>query len=126
MSQLYELLDPDFTFEDNRGKLAQLVHGGYEQVNVLVTNQGVTRGGHYHKNSTEAFYVISGCVEIHFSGIKQKTEEKVKFEQGDFFRIHPYVLHSMFFPEDCVMVAMYDRCVEQENGKKDIHTLDEQ
>lgn len=43
MSELYELLTPDFTFQDERGELAQLVHTGYEQVNVLVSRAGTKK-----------------------------------------------------------------------------------
>ena len=35
---LYEKLIADFEHTDDRGKLVQLVHDGYRQVNVLKTN----------------------------------------------------------------------------------------
>ena len=46
--------------------------------------------------------------------------EKASFRAGDFFCVGPLVSHCMFFPEDCVMVQMYDRPVEQPGGGKDI------
>lgn len=121
MSSLYEILHPDFEFQDARGRLTQLVHTGYEQVNVVFSNAGVTRGGHYHKESREAFFVVSGSVKVSLSH-GQACEERM-FEKGEFFLIHPEVIHSMFYPEDCVLIAMYDRCVESENGEKDIHAV---
>ena len=51
-----------------------------------------------------------------------RRSESAVFHAGDFFSIGPYVSHSMFFPEDCVMVQMYDRPVEQPDGKKDIYS----
>lgn len=120
MKELFTLLKPDFEFTDTRGSLTQLVHEGFAQVNVLCTNAGVTRGGHYHKCCREAFYVVSGRAVVTLSQAGQ--EETQTFGQGTFFLIHPSVMHSIFFPEDCVMVAMYDRCVEIENGEKDIYT----
>ena len=109
----------DFNFEDARGSLTQLVHEGFDQINVLVTKKGVTRGGHYHKLSVEAFYVISGSVEV--TALHEQEVKKYVFRQGDFFEVHPYVVHSMFFEEDCTMVQMYDRCVELPDGTKDIY-----
>jgi mannose-6-phosphate isomerase-like protein (cupin superfamily) len=116
---LYERLTVDFEHADDRGKLVQLLHDGYKQVNVLRTNKGVTRGGHYHKICREAFFIISGSVEVSFKNRDQL--ECVTFQADDFFRIDPYVVHSMFFLEDCVMVQMYDVPVEQQDGTKDIY-----
>lgn len=116
---LFEKLLPDFAFEDGRGKLTQLVHGGYTQVNVLESRKGVLRGGHFHKQSREAFFVVRGQVEVTLKkGPDQQTE---LFVPGDFFEIAPFVVHSMRFPEDCVLVAMYDIPVEYEDGTKDIY-----
>ena len=113
---LFEKLLPDFAFEDGRGKLTQLVHGGYTQVNVLESRKGVLRGGHFHKQSREAFFVVSGQVEVTLKkGLEQQTVP------GDFFEIAPFVVHSMRFPEDCVLVAMYDIPVEYADGAKDIY-----
>ena len=53
--ELLEKLRVDFDFHDSRGRLTQLVHEGYEQINVLVSLSGSERGGHYHKVSNECF-----------------------------------------------------------------------
>ena len=120
---LYREVSVDFQFEDARGTLVQLVHQGYAQVNILKTKAGVFRGGHFHKISKELFYVLSGSVEVRMK--KDDEEETHLFLAGDFFEIQPYVIHSMTFPEDCTMVALYDRCVEHENGGKDIYPASE-
>ena len=117
--QLIEKKKVDFSFTDERGSLTQLVHEGYEQINVLFTKKGVERGGHFHKDSIECFFVVSGSVEV--SASKGEKKEKYIFDADDFFQVNPYVVHSMYFPEDCVLVAMYDKCVEKANGTKDIY-----
>ncbi len=117
---LHELLPVDFEFVDDRGKLVQLIHDGYKQVNVLTTKQGVTRGDHYHKVCHEAFFVLSGSVAVTLR--RGEQTEQVTFHVSDFFQIDPYVVHSMFFPEDCVMVQLYDVPVEGTDGRKDIYT----
>lgn len=116
---LYEEWNVDFEHADERGTLTQLVRKGFCQINVLESKKGITRGGHYHKVSKEAFYVVSGSVEVTF---RQGEKKEVKvFERGASFLITPYVIHSMTFPEECIMVVMYDVPVEQENGEKDIY-----
>ena len=117
--ELVRVLHTDFEFADERGTLTQLVHEGFRQINVLTTKRGVTRGGHFHRVCREAFYVISGSVEVTLKNA-ERTATAV-FHKGDFFAVEPYISHSMFFPEDCVMVQMYDPPVEQPDGGKDIN-----
>lgn len=116
---LLERINLDFSHVDSRGELHQLVHEGYEQVNVLFTRAGVERGGHYHKRAVECFFVISGAVEVTaWLGDERECE---RYGKGDFFRINPPAVHSMSFTEDCTMVAMYDKAVENPDGTKDIY-----
>ena len=117
--ELVRVLHTDFEFADERGTLTQLVHEGFRQINVLTTKRGVTRGGHFHRVCREAFYLISGAVEVTLK-TPERTETAV-FHKGDFFAVEPDISHSMFFPEDCVMVQMYDPPVEQPDGGKDIY-----
>ena len=117
--ELVQILQTEFEFADDRGKLTQLVHEGYQQVNVLISKRGVTRGSHFHRICREAFYVLSGSTE--FTLKTAEAEETVVFHAGDFFAIEPGVSHSLYFPEDCVMVQMYDPPVEQPDGGKDIY-----
>ncbi len=118
MMSLYKLLNVDFEHEDDRGKLVQLAHSGYKQVNILYSNKGTLRGRHYHKISSEAFYVICGSVTVELS--RDGATERAIFKKGDFFLIPPHTMHSLAFEEDCIMAAMYDIPVEKENKEKDI------
>lgn len=117
--ELYKVLQPDFNFEDVRGKLCQLVHENWQQVNVLVTKAGVVRGVHYHKVSKEAFYIISGSVDVRFRNGSERDYKH--FVKGDFFMVMPEAVHELSFPEDCVMVQLYDIPVENVDGSKDIY-----
>ena len=116
--ELIENKTVDFSFVDNRGSLYQLVHSGYEQINVLFTKKGVKRGGHYHKRSTECFFVVAGTVEV--TAKRGDEEKKYIFSKNSFFQVNPNVVHSMYFLDDCTMVAMYNKCVELDDGTKDI------
>lgn len=108
----------DFSFVDKRGFLFQVVHNGYRQINILFSKRDVVRGGHYHKKCNEAFFVISGSVNV-TACLNDEKEEKM-FKKGDFFIISKEIVHSMKFPEDCLMLQMYDIPVTDELGQKDI------
>lgn len=118
MEKLYELLDVDFKYSNDDGSLVQLIHKGYCQINVLISREGSVRGGHYHKNTKEAFYVIFGSVEVVLKRGNQSST--TTFKEGAFFLIPTFTLHYMKFPEDCTMIAMYDIPVEMSSGIKDI------
>lgn len=119
MDELFVKLSVDYEHIDARGKLSQLAHEGYSQVNVLETHGGTVRGGHYHKVSKEAFFVVKGSVEVSLR--KGKNSGCHLFHPGDFFMIPPYTIHSMYFPDDCILVAMYDNPIEKKDGSMDIY-----
>lgn len=109
------IIEKDFQFSDDRGCLVQLIHNGYRQINVIISKKGVTRGGHYHKENKEAFYVISGQLTVTVNGTVYQ------FKEGAFFGIEENDLHSFFFEKDTVLVSMYSGCVERPDGTKDIY-----
>lgn len=119
MSELIVFMEPDFSFADERGYLYQLCREGWRQVNVSKTVQGVKRGGHFHTQTREAFFIVSGRVNLHLQ--KEQQTENVTVKTGDFFCFPPYVTHSFDFVEDTVMVALYDKGVELPDGSKDIY-----
>lgn len=112
--------NPDFVFENENGKLIQLIHGGWNQVNVITSPAGSRRGGHFHKINREAFYIISGRfrLELEEDGVKESYE----FGTGDMFIIEPYQKHDFIYAEDTILVSMYDKGVELPRGLKDIYT----
>lgn len=115
--KLIEMLEPDFSFEDERGSLVQLVREGYRQLNVICSKKGSFRGGHYHKLTKEAFYVIEGSflLEAEKDGVK----EAKTFSAGDMFLINEYIVHSFDYLEDTILVSMYNNGVEY-GDEKDI------
>ena len=115
---MLKILKPDFVFEDERGGLIQLVHDGFKQFNVINSKQGAIRGGHYHKGNEELFFIIKGKVRL-FLKYKEFQEEYI-FEDNDMFLIEKEVIHDFEFLKDTLLVSMYNKGVELENGMKDI------
>lgn len=117
---LIQILEPDFCFEDARGRLVQLVHEGYKQYNVIFSKKDVERGNHYHKQNEEVFFVISGKFQLKTSDGEE--EEVYEFKTGDMFLVPPHVMHSFFYEEDTWIASMYSKGVENRDGTKDIYT----
>ena len=113
---MLKTIKTDFSFMDERGTIVQLIHQGYRQVNVITSRKGVVRGGHYHKLNEEAFYIISGELEVTVNG------ERFRFKSGDFFGIEANDMHSFEYLDDTVLVSMYSSGVELGDGTKDMNT----
>lgn len=116
---MIQILKPNFEFGDERGKLTQLVREGYKQINVITSNKGCYRGGHFHKVNKECFYIISG--EIELTVTDGLVEKKYIFKENDMFLIEENIKHSFLFKEDTLLVSMYSNGVELANGEKDIY-----
>lgn len=119
---LIQFISPDFEFSDARGTLTQLVHDGWKQVNCIFSNAGTLRGGHYHKENAEAFYVIFGAFRLLVESLNGEQCEEYDMKAGDFFTIPPLVSHSFEFIHDTQLISLYSSGVENRDGSKDIHT----
>jgi dTDP-4-dehydrorhamnose 3,5-epimerase-like enzyme len=115
---LIQMLKPDFIHQDGRGCLTQLTHGNCNQVNVVISAKGTFRGGHYHKNNKESFFVIKGMFALEVS--KGEAREEYMFRVNEMFAVPSFVKHSFRFMEDTVLVAIYDKGIESTDGTKDI------
>lgn len=118
---LITILEPNFTFADQRGSLTQLVREGYKQVNVVESKSGAFRGGHYHKKNNEVFFVVSG--EFKFTAENDSAKEEYIFKTGDMFLVPPYVVHGFDYTSDTLLVSLYDVGVENADGTKDIYAV---
>ena len=115
---LIEFVKPDLVFENEAGCLKQLVHEGWKQVNVITSKKGSVRGGHYHKQNRECFYIVEGSFLL--TVWKDDTKEEYEIKQNDMFIIPEDVFHTFAYHEDTLLVAMYDNGVEIDENTKDI------
>lgn len=119
---LIHILEPDFIFKDERGRLVQLVREGFSQFNVIESIEGAVRGGHFHKLNNEAFFVVKGKLKLDTWDIgRGQDKEQYTFKTGDMFEIPANVVHGFIFDENTILISMYDMGVELDNGEKDIH-----
>lgn len=114
-----KFIKPDFIHKDSRGSLTQLVSGNkWSQVNYIESSPGAIRGNHYHKINRELFYVAKG----RFFLVLEAENTKLTYDMvaEDLFIIEPLVRHSFEYVEETILITMYDKGVELEDGKKDI------
>lgn len=119
--KLLEIIEPDFSFADERGLLVQIAHDNIAQVNAVFTKKGAVRGNlHYHKQAKETFYILSGKIRV--TATLDDAREEAVFSAGDAFRIPENVRHTFEYLEDTYLVGLYSARVELPDGTKDIYT----
>ena len=57
-------IEPEYNISDDRGYLKQLVSSGWNQTNLVFSKKNTFRGGHFHKNNDEVFFIINGTFEL--------------------------------------------------------------
>jgi mannose-6-phosphate isomerase-like protein (cupin superfamily) len=94
-----------------RGELALIEDGklfrhlGYFS---LKRGQDFYRGGHYHLNKIEHFYVISGRILIRLHDMETGEKSVVEVRTGDCVILHPNCAHRFEAIEDAQVIEYYD------------------
>ena len=85
---------PEYVRDDERGRLTQ-VATFTNQLNILEINEGRNMGGHFHKETTEAFFILDGHISLwsYKRGDKEAIENE--FFKNDIFFIEPWEWHAI-------------------------------
>lgn len=103
---------PYFSFDDKRGLIKGILNDVLiKQCNYCETKAGSIRGGHYHKKTTEYFYIIDGVIEVSIG-----EDKKFIARSGDSFCVQPRQMHLFKIKEDSRWINFLT------NNEQDIHT----
>lgn len=80
-------------------------------------------GKHYHKKTTEYFYILQGKISVSVKNMKRrafhdgesKLQTKQVFKKGDLFVIQPYTLHTMHVLEPTMCIVLYSQQFSENN-----------
>jgi dTDP-4-dehydrorhamnose 3,5-epimerase-like enzyme len=118
-SSLIKFVKPDFTHKDDRGFLTQITSKGkWNQINYIESKKNCVRGNHYHQFNRELFYVIEG--RFYLTLEKDDIKKIYDIIANDMFIIEPFVTHSFEYIEKTMLITMYDKGVELQDGKMDM------
>ena len=86
-------LVPSFT--DDRGKIVDLLENeNINAVTLITFCAGAVRGNHYHKQTTQWNYLVSGCIKLVSQAPGEPLVETV-MKPGDFIVTGPEVRHAL-------------------------------
>jgi mannose-6-phosphate isomerase-like protein (cupin superfamily) len=81
--------------QDERGKFRGIINtGNWGEINYIETLCGKVRGGHYHKQLLELFYILEGEIEIEIKDLDGNLQETFIASPGWIFLVEPYEIHT--------------------------------
>lgn len=118
---LGRIVYPYFSYYDKRGGIRGIVqdHGKWEEINYVEAVQWAVRGGHYHKDTCEGFYIIEGKIRVETQSLDSDNKNIFMVEKGDIFFIEPYTLHTFYMIENSQWINFLSKAMKV--GHKDIH-----
>lgn len=105
----------EFEYKDKRGAFKQITSGNWKQLNILETKKGFVRGGHYHKQTLEFFYVQKGKIKLMIKNLKTGSKKTGTYKNGECFVIGPFESHTIKAISDSMLVVLLSKI---HNAKK--------
>lgn len=108
-------LSPYLNKVDERGGFWGITQERWAEVNFIETAARQVRGNHYHKETRELFFIISGEIEITIRDLRSGECSEMLVGKGDVFIIEPYELHTFRTRTDAQWINMLSQPVDQQN-----------
>ncbi|HIH32390.1 TPA: cupin domain-containing protein [Candidatus Woesearchaeota archaeon] len=101
---------------DDRGKLIEVVKGGpWTQMNHAFNKKDSIRGRHYHKFTSEIFYLISGEVVAELQNVQTGFHQKVNMKKGDILKVKPFEKHTLQSLTDTEWIVLLSHEFDEKN-----------
>jgi len=108
-------ITPKVAFTDERGEIIDLIeHENINAVTLLTIKKGAVRGNHYHKNTTQWNYIISGVMKLVTQMPNESTIETLMYP-GDLIATVPDEKHALVGEIDVVCLV----CTKGPRGGSD-------
>jgi quercetin dioxygenase-like cupin family protein len=93
-------------FEDERGKITDIIeHTPVDSVTIITCLNGAIRANHYHKESVQYSYVLSGQM-LAYAQIPGEEVESQILKEGDMMESPPFERHALHAIEDSVLLII--------------------
>ncbi len=110
-----KILTPYISKRDARGGFLGITQEHWAEANFIETKGEQVRGNHYHKETRELFFIVSGEVDVVVDDLRSGEHVEASFSQGDIFIIEPYELHVFHTRTDAQWINMLSQPLDQDN-----------
>ncbi len=119
-----QTLPPYINKVDERGGFCGITQDSWAEVNFIETRADQIRGNHYHKETRELFFIVSGEIEVVIDNLKSGEHLEVSFAKGDIFIIEPYEVHTFRTKTDAQWINMLSKAIDEQDP--DFHQAGQQ
>ncbi len=115
------VIDPYRKLADARGAFLGIINSGqWEEMNYVETKAGQSRGGHYHRETRELFFIIEGEIEIGIGDPSEgATGAPVTVTKGAIVIVEPGEVHTFTCRTDARWINALSR--RMDDRSPDIH-----
>ena len=100
--KLYKLVD---SFEDNRGVIKDLLtKEPIDAVTHITSKKGTVRANHYHKETYQWTYVLSGKINYYYKK-NNEPKENIVLTKGQLILSEPNEAHTLLAMEDSELIV---------------------
>lgn len=117
-------LQPYTNFSDARGSLIGITQQLWAEVNYVKTVANQTRGGHFHKKTSELFFILSGEINVCLIHKETCKEEQFVAKAGDIFIVDPFEQHTFTTLTDSEWINMLTEA--HDNAAPDFFTFEKE
>ena len=119
-----EIIKTKINHEDSRGVIRDILIGiDIDAVTLLTAKAGSVRGNHYHKQSDQYLYIVSGRLTCAAQDRENPIETK-EVEGGDLVINKAWEKHAFKAIEDSTLLSLTKGPRKGEDYEKDIFRLD--
>jgi|TARA_B100001964_G_C14107747_1_gene542345 quercetin dioxygenase-like cupin family protein len=94
-------INSKIAFKDRRGKIIDLIEDEkINSVTLITIRKGATRGNHYHKNTWQWNYIVSGKMKL-VTKMPNKKIKKTLLNPGDLALTMPGEFHALIGVKYC-------------------------
>jgi len=116
-----DLVQPYFCSVDERGAMLGIFQGyKWEEINYVESTKGSVRGNHYHKETTEGFFVIDGKIKVTLVNMTKDSKRTFVAKKGDIMLIKPDTIHTFEMLENSKWINILSKPLSEK--PKDIHS----
>ncbi len=124
-----EITKLDIAFEDDRGLIMDIFSSEPKDHGALITfNKDVQRANHYHKESTQYTFLVSGSLimrsaDVSKEGVISNSFKEVVLEPYTLVKHNPYEAHAFKSVESSTILAFACGLRGGKDYEKDVYRL---
>lgn len=105
------LLSYYFQCSDERGIFKGIINSGqWQEVNLVHTQANQLRGGHYHRQTTEVIFLLSGSASVELKEVDSPNQRSsLILAPGQGLQIQPRIAHWFQYHEDSIHIQLLNQ-----------------